>query len=244
MSPIRLFHDEVTVWIGPDNLGARPYFAVLYGLSTIGGVCGLLSFLAALVVLISKKYRTSLAIREITVITLALIGLTIVSNFRGVRYIVPVVPCLCFLLALVFYRFLQKPRATRPVSVMVLIGLLTAGFIQTTIQITQARKNAEDEKLVAEKLGSIQSPGIRTLLIRRDEKSATDLLWESFYLFHGNCQFPIRSLTPDQFRRRHIPPPLIGVCPARDFPLLQQLYPAVQVELARAQLICWKVPTP
>src|ERR1700719_5057871 len=83
MSPGRLFREEVVVWTGPANLGIRPYFAVLYGLSTLGGACGLLSFLAAFVVLFSKKVRTSAGVREIAIVSLAVIGLTVVSNFCG-----------------------------------------------------------------------------------------------------------------------------------------------------------------
>src|SRR3984893_953265 len=81
MSPGHLFHEEVVVWTGPTNLGVRPYFAVFYGLSTIGGVCGLLSFLAAFFVLFSKKEQSPLAVREISMVSLAVIGLTIVSSF-------------------------------------------------------------------------------------------------------------------------------------------------------------------
>src|ERR1700726_1539709 len=85
MSPGRLFHEEVMVWTGPANLGVRPYFAVLYGLSTLGGACGLLSFLAAFLVFFSKKERSPVAVREISMVSLAVIGLTIVSNFQGDR---------------------------------------------------------------------------------------------------------------------------------------------------------------
>src|ERR1700719_5114972 len=45
MSPGRLFREEVMVWTGPANLGVRPYFAVLYGLSKLGGGFGTVLFL-------------------------------------------------------------------------------------------------------------------------------------------------------------------------------------------------------
>jgi hypothetical protein len=35
---------------------------------------------------------------------------------------------------------------------------------------------------------------------------------------------------------------LIGACVERDFPVLKELYPNVEVQLARAQFICWQVP--
>jgi 4-amino-4-deoxy-L-arabinose transferase-like glycosyltransferase len=242
MSPVRVFHDEVVVWTGPANLGVRPYFAVLYGLSTIGGVCGLLSFLAAFFVLFSKKERSPLAVREISVVSLAVIGLTIVSNFRGVRYIVPIIPCLCFLLALVFYRFLERGPIVRLRTAVVLILVLSAGFVQSAITIERRRKDVADEKLIAEKLGELQQPGLRTVLIRA-ETPGEDLLWDSFYLFHGNLRFPLQTDTPERIRRRPPKPPLVGVCVARDFPVIQEVYPNVQVELSRAQFICWRVST-
>lgn len=241
MSMSRLFHEGVVVWTGPTELGSRPYFEVLIGLSTIGGACGLLSFLAAFVVLFSKKEGAPPAVREISIVSLAVIGLVIVSNFRGVRYVEPIVPCLCFLLSLVFYQFFQSGPPVRAGALVVLVGLLTAGFVQTKIQIDHARKNPVDEKLIAEKLGALQRPGTKTLLITA-EGPRGDLLWDSFYLFHGNFRFPVTHYTADQMRRERPKPPLIGACVARDFPIVQEAYPSVEVQLTRAQFLCWRVP--
>jgi 4-amino-4-deoxy-L-arabinose transferase-like glycosyltransferase len=241
MSVTRFFHEEVVVWTGPTELGARPYFEVLIGLSTAGGACGLLSFLAAFVILFSRKERAHPAVREISVVSLAVIGLAIVSNFRGVRYVEPVVPGLCFLLALVFYRFLQSGPPVRARTAVVLVGVLIAGFVQTKLQIDHARKNPVDEKLIAEKLGELQRPGTETLLIKAEQPGG-DLLWDSFYLFHGNLRFPVTHYTADQIRREPPKPPLVGACVARDFAVVQEIYPSVEVQLARAQFVCWRVP--
>ena len=243
MSPGRLFHQEVVVWTGPANLGVRPYLAVLYGLSTLGGACGLLSFLAAFVVLFSKKERISAGVREIATVSLAVIGLTVVSNFRGVRYIVPIIPFLCFLLALLFHRFLERGPVIRLRTTVLLIVVLSAGFVHSTITINHRRKDVADEKLIAEKLGALQEPGTKTTLIKAD-KPGGDLLWDSFYLFHGNLRFPVQAYTVDEIRSDPPKPPLIGACVARDFPVIQNVYPNVQVELVRAQFICWHVNTP
>jgi 4-amino-4-deoxy-L-arabinose transferase-like glycosyltransferase len=239
MSPGRLFQDEVVVWIGPANLGVRPYFAVLYGLSTYGGACGLLSFLAAFYILFSKKKQSSV-VREISIVSLAVIGLTIVSNFRGVRYIVPIIPCLCFLLAVVFYRFLERRPIIRVWTAIILIVVLSAGFVHSAITIERRQKDATDEKVTAEKLGELQQAGVKTVLIKA-ETPGTDLLWDSFYLFHGNLRFPVRAYTPEQVRRHPPKPPLVGVSVARDFPVVQGLYPDARVEFSRAQFICWQV---
>jgi hypothetical protein len=69
-----------------------------------------------------------------------------------------------------------------------------------------------------------------------------DLMWDSFYLFYGNFRFPMIRLTTGEIRATPPKPPLIGVSVARDFPVVKELYPNVQVELARAQFICWRVP--
>jgi 4-amino-4-deoxy-L-arabinose transferase-like glycosyltransferase len=240
MSPGRVFHEEVVVWTGPANLGVRPYLEVLYGLSASGGACGLLSFLAAFFVLLSKKERSPFAAREISMVSLAVIGLTIVSNFRGVRYIVPIIPCLCFLLALVFYRFLERGPVIRLRTAVVLIIVLSAGFVQSAITIERRRKDVADEKLIAEKLGELQQAEVKTVLIK-DKILGRDLLWDSFYLFHGNLRFPVQEYTPERIRRNPPKPPLVGVCVARDFPVIREVYPNVQVELSRAQFICWSV---
>ncbi|PYL72831.1 MAG: hypothetical protein DMF26_15710 [Verrucomicrobia bacterium] len=123
-----------------------------------------------------------------------------------------------------------------------LVVLLTAGFVHATIQINHARKNAGDEKLIAEKLGQLQRAGTKTVLIKA-EKPGGDLLWDSFYLFHGNCRFPVKPYTVDEMRGHPPMPPLIGACVARDFPVIRDIYPNVKVELVRAQFICWQVDT-
>ena len=240
MSVREIFYKEVIVWTGPTGLGNRPYLAILIGLSTLGGACGLLSFLAAFVVLFSKKVRPSAGVREVAIVSLAVIGLAVVSNFRGVRYIVPIVPCLCFLLALLFHRFLEQGPVIRFRATVLLIIVLSADFVHSAITIERRQKNVPDEKLIAEKLGALQQPQTKAILIKA-EKSGGDLLWDSFYLFHGNCRFPVKSYTVDEMRSHPPEPPLIGACVARDFPVIRDLYPSVQVELVRAQFICWQV---
>ena len=102
------------------------------------------------------------------------------------------------------------------------------------------RKNVADEKIIAEKLGELQQSGTKTALVEATNFGG-DLMWDSFYLFHGNFRFPLERFTVDQIRRDPPKPPVIGVCVARDFPVVQELYPNVQVQLTRARFICWKV---
>ena len=236
-----LYHEEVVVWLGPEGLGQRPYFEVPMALSLAGGLCGFLSLVAPFVVLLSKKDRPTPAIREIAIVSIAWIVLLILSNFRHQRYAIPVLPALCFLLALIFYRFLKQPPPVRTRAAIALIVLLIAGFVHGQIRINVWRRDVTDEKMIAEKLGALQGPGVQTVLIKAIVPG-NDLMWDSFYLFHGNSRFPVTKLTTDEIRANPPRPPLIGASVARDFPVVQQLYPNVQVELTRAQFICWRVP--
>jgi 4-amino-4-deoxy-L-arabinose transferase-like glycosyltransferase len=236
-----LFHQEVVVWLGPAGLGRRPYFEIPMAMSLTGGLCGFLSLIAPLMILFSRKERPIPPVREIALVSLIFLALAIVSNFRHIRYAIPVVPLLCFLLAFVFYRFLKQAPPVRTRAAVALGILLTAGFVHAKIHINDRRKNVADEKVIAEKLGELQRPKTKTVLIKAI-KPGNDLLWNSFYLFHGNFRFPVAKLTPDEIRANPPTPPLIGACVERDFPVLKELYPNVEVQLARAQFICWQVP--
>ncbi|HJX98975.1 MAG TPA: hypothetical protein VJ281_08865 [Chthoniobacterales bacterium] len=236
-----LYHEEVVVWLGPAGLGQRPYFEVPMALSLAGGLCGFLSLLAPFVILFSKKERPAPAVRDMAIVSITWIVLLILSNFRHQRYAIPVLPSLCFLLALVFYRFLKQPPPVRNRAVAALGILLVAGFVHGQIRINIWRKDVADERMIAEKLGALQAAGVETVLIKAIVPGH-DLMWDSFYLFHGNFRFPVIKLTTDEIRASPPKPPLIGAAVARDFPVVQQLYPNVQVELTRAQFICWRVP--
>lgn len=241
MPVVSLFHEEVVVWLGPEWLGRRPYFEVLIAMSSHpGGVCGFLSLIALLAVLFSRKLGASWQVREIALVTLAFIALVILSNFRHIRYLIPVVPLLCFLLAFVFYRYLRRPQPLRSVAIVALAVVLIAGFVHAKIHINNRRRDVADEKTIAEKLGELQQPGAKMILIK-DVIPGNDLLWDSFYLFHGNLRFPVTNLTVDQIRADPPKPPVVGVCVTRDFPIVKEVYPTVQVRLTRAQFICWQV---
>jgi 4-amino-4-deoxy-L-arabinose transferase-like glycosyltransferase len=236
-----VYHEEVIVWLGPSGLGQRPYFEIPMVMSRAGGLCGFLSLVAPFVILLSRREWPTPSIREMSIVSVAWIVLLIVTNFRHVRYAIPVVPALCLLLALVFYRFLKQPSPARTRAIAALIILLIAGVIQGQIRINVWRRDVSDEKMIAEKLGALQQPGVQTVLIRA-VAPGNDLLWESFYLFYGNFRFPVIQSTTDEIRANPPKPPLIGASVARDFPVVKELYPNVQVELARARFICWRVP--
>ena len=235
-----LFHEEVVVWLGPEGLGNRPYLEVPLKLALAGGAAGLFLLLAPFVVLFSRKERPAPAVREIAILSLLVLGLTIVSNFRGVRYILPILPCLCFLLALIFWRFLEQGSTIRKRTIAVLVVMLFAGFIHAELQIILRKKDVAQEKVIAERLGEMQQPETKTVLIKAIH-AGNDLIWDSFYLFHGNFRFPVTKYTVDEIRSDPPKPPVIGACVARDFSVVREVYPTVHVQLTRAQFICWQV---
>lgn len=254
-----LFYDQVVVWTGPTRLGARPYFEIPLRMIINGGPAGLCLLVAPLVVLFWKGERFSTAACEIALLCLATIGLAIVSNFRHVRYIIPIVPVGCCLVALVFERFFQKGGFVRSAGITACTVLLFAGFAETKIEINHLEgkpdgndpinrllpflavpKDVTDEQAIARELGSLQRPQTAIVLVESKIPGA-DLLWDSFYLFHGNLKSPVTDYTLDELKTVRPHPPLLGVCVARDFPGIQQLYSEVQVRLPRLKYICWQV---
>jgi hypothetical protein len=120
--------------------------------------------------------------------------------------------------------------------------ILFAGFLQAELQVILRKKDVAEEKVVAEKLGEMQRPGTKIVLIKAIQ-AGNDLMWDAFYLFHGNFRFPVARYTVDEIRNDPPKPPLIGACVARDFPIVREVYPNVQVELVQAQFMCWQVST-
>lgn len=235
-----LFHQEVVDWLGPEHLGAQPYLEIPYRL-IISSAGGVLVFAAPFVILFWKKTEFGNAAREIAIACLALVAVEILFNFRHVRYIEPIIPALCLLLALVAERILRCRGPIRVVAIAAVTILLLAGLVQTELQIYFRRqKDLADEKLVAEKLGELQQPGLRTLLIKAITVG-NDLHFASFYLFHGDLRHPVEKYTADELRQAAPSPPVLGVCVTRDFPAVQSIYPNAKPEYNRAQFIIWRV---
>jgi 4-amino-4-deoxy-L-arabinose transferase-like glycosyltransferase len=235
-----LFHEEVVDWLGPENLGARPYLEIPYHL-IVTTACGFFIFAAPFAILFWKKEHFGAPAREISLVCLALIAIEILFNFREVRYIEPIIPALCLVLAIVAEQILRYRGLVRIAATAILAILLLAGFVQTKLRIDSRRqKNFADEKRVAEELGTLQRPGLRTVLIKA-AKVGTDLHFASFYLFHGNLRWPVEKYTTEEFQQSPPRPPLLGVCVTRDFPAVQGVYPTVKVQFTRAQFILWRV---
>jgi hypothetical protein len=160
------------------------------------------------------------------------------------------------------YWLFEQSGKVRRCAAIALVVLLAAGFVQAQVkiwsngsssrvlvsfvpakvQIDRRQKDVANEKRIAEELGALQQAGTQTVLIEAI-KPGRDLLRDSFYLFHGNFRFPVEKYTVDDIRSNPLDPPLIGACVARDFPVVQEIYPNVRVQLSRAQFVCWRVGT-
>jgi 4-amino-4-deoxy-L-arabinose transferase-like glycosyltransferase len=254
-----LFHEEVTVWLGPEHLGRRPYLEIPFRLTVTAWIVGgLFAFVAPFAVLLWKKQKFGVAAKETAILCIALITLAVLFNFRSVRYMVAIVPSLCLLLAIVLHRFFEQRSTIRIAAVVVLALTLTVGATQAELQmyfrqrnisgkivhgkleLNIGEKNVADEKRVAEQLGALQRGDTKTVLIKAAQ-DGSDLLYDSFYLFHGNLRFPVVKLTVEGLRRNPPAPPVLGVCVQGDFPVVQEVYPNVKVEFTRAQFILWRV---
>ncbi|MDP9186011.1 MAG: hypothetical protein M3O72_01460, partial [Verrucomicrobiota bacterium] len=141
----------------------------------------------------------------------------------------------------VFCRFLGQGSVVRRRTSIALVVLLSAGLVQAELKIILRQKDVANEKVVAEKLGALQQAGTKTVLVEAIHPGG-DLMWDSFYLFHGNFRFPLERYTLDEIRRDPPKPPVIGACVARDFSAVREVYPTLQVQFTRAQFICWQVP--
>jgi 4-amino-4-deoxy-L-arabinose transferase-like glycosyltransferase len=229
--------NEMNILTGPSRLGARTYFEIPYRLS-IAWVCGSLALLAPFVVLWRKK-NSSPAISEIAILSLTVIALAIVCNFRSVRYVMPIVPCLCLLLAIVVHDLCASRRVARSIAAIVVMILLGEGLFAAQMRINHRRRNAIDQQQVAEKLGELQEAGTKIVLIRADDGP---VLYESFYLFYGNLRAPVAERTVETLRQNPPELPAIGACRAQDFAVVQETCPGAVIELQRGDFICWRAP--
>src|SRR2546430_6838546 len=97
---------------------------------------------------------------------------------------VPIVPSLCLLLAVVFHRFLEQRSPGRIVAAVLLALMLIAGLTQAEIQfylrqrnaaakmvhgeikVRVPEKNIADGKRVAEELGALRREGTKIVLVK------------------------------------------------------------------------------
>ena len=218
------------------NVADRPYLEIPLRMNLAWIGFGTIALVAP-VVLLFRITKTE-ASRELSILCLVLIGSAIVFNLRSVRYLVPIVPCLCVLTALLLQSLLDRSRRIRIGVVIVAVLFFVVDVVEAKLKIDSRRKDAADEQLVAEKLGAIQRPGVKTAIIGAGESNG--VLYQSFYLFHGNLHYPVASCSSVQGGRDLPDAPAVGVCASRELPLLREKYRNLVVVFERGPFICWR----
>lgn len=201
-----------------------------------GGACALL---APVFVLFSKKGRAQAAVAELSVVCLGVIVLAVLSNFRSVRYILPVIPGLCLLLAVVLLRLIERRPAVKLTAIATALLFVLIDRVQGQVQVALRRNTVPGQLRIAEDLGARQEAGIPIFVIRPD--LGREVIYQLFYLFYGNLRFPVIKLSPEEFRETSPPIPAMGICAARDLPLLREKYGDVIIQQQRDETIFWRV---
>jgi len=240
MPPMKAFAgDDLNALFGQRQLGARPYFEVLDGLLLSGWAGGAFALIAAIAFLFSRRRDVPAAVSEMSILSLALIVLAVLCNFRSVRYVLPIVPCLCVVLAFFLLQLLEQTGKVRAGAIAFIALLVSSGFLQAEIKMHHRGRDASHEQRVAQKLGEWQRTSASTVLIEPSERKR-DLRSTAFYLFHGNLRFAVKRWTVEQLRESSLPQPVVGVCLARDFASVQTIFPEARAELVHDQFICWQ----
>jgi 4-amino-4-deoxy-L-arabinose transferase-like glycosyltransferase len=218
------------------TFGTRPYLEIPFRLSVIW-LCGALALLAPIILLVSKKDRRQAARTELSILCLSVIVAGVISNLRSVRYILPIVPCLCLLLAVVLIQLIEHRKTIGKIALLIVFVLSIVGVIQGKSKINKQRRDVSDQLQIAHELGVLQKPGRQIVVLR---PVGGEVLYELFYLFYGNLRSPNVEWTPDKLRAAAPARSAIGVCEARDFPIVREKYPDATVNLQKGEFICWR----
>ncbi len=182
-----------------------------------------------------KKSRS--AIIEVSVISGALLALSIAANLRNVRYVLPIIPCLCVLLALFVYGMMERRKPFHTVAVVIAALLSVAGLGVGRWIIKHDHVDLAQEATMARELGAQPSSDSRLILMEGNN----GLQREEFYLFYGDLKFPLANFSVAQIRQNPPRPPLLGICLARDLPVLRDQFPNLKIAAQTGELIRWQV---
>lgn len=228
--------DEARLLVGPSRLGSKPFLEVPFRLITTWP-CGSVALLAAVAVHFGRNKNSRPAVVEISIVTLTLLLLIVLFGFRNGRYLMPLLPGFCVLLA-PFLSWLWERR--RPVTSFVLLFVAVSSLLGPEIgrRIVEGRRqDYSQQKLIAEKLGALQQGEGRQIVILEPNKG---VLPEQFYLFYGNLRDPVETWSVAKMRETRPVRSAIGVCNIRDFAAVRENYHDVTIELAQGQFICWR----
>lgn len=235
LSPTKLFRFQEAVDITWRN-ASQPYLEIPFRLTTTWP-CGSFVLAAPLLLPYLTKNKVRSPIAELSFLCLVLIVLSVISNLRSIRYLLPIVPCLCLLLSVFLCWMLERRQASYTVAFSVVMVLLAAGFPVGQMLITKNRRDYSDQVRIAEELSARQSADRRSVVVEADN----NMLAEEFYLFYGNLNYHLANFTIDQLRQNPPSAPLVGICNARDLPIVQEQFPNLHIRLAVGALNCWEV---
>ncbi len=228
--------DEARLLLGPSRLGSKPFLEVPFRLITTWP-CGLVALFAAVAIHFGRNKDSRPAVVEISIVTLTLLLLIVLFGFRNGRYLMPLLPGFCVLLA-PFLFWLRERR--RPVTSFVLLFVAVSSLLGPEIgrRIVEGRlQDYSQQKLIAEKLGTLQQSEGRQIVILEPNKG---VLPEQFYLFYGNLRGPVETWSVAKMRETRPARSAIGVCNIWDFGAVGESYHDVTIELAQGQFICWR----
>lgn len=229
--------DDPSALFGERHLGARPYFEIFDGLVASGWAGGIFALFAAFAAIIAK--HRNVPAREMSILAFAVVALALVFNFRSVRYVLPIIPCLSVVLALSLSDIAQRNNQNR-VRTIVFAGIFViAGFVQAFIKMHHRGPDASAEQRVARTLGSMQGKGIETILVEPSQRKR-DLRSNAFYLFHGDMKFPLKRRNIEELREAGPPRPAVGVCSASDQSAVKELYRDVDFVVMDGRIVCWR----
>ncbi|OLD70722.1 MAG: hypothetical protein AUG90_00785 [Verrucomicrobia bacterium 13_1_20CM_4_55_9] len=164
--------DEALLLVGSSRLGSKPFLEVPFRLITTWP-CGLVALFAAVAVQFGRNKDSRPVIVEISIVTLTPLLLIVLFGFRNGRYLMPLLPGFCVLLA-PFLFWLWERR--RPVTSFVLLFVAVSSLLGPEIgrRIVEGRlQDYSQQKLVAEKLGTLQQSEVRRVRCALRSESAT-----------------------------------------------------------------------
>jgi 4-amino-4-deoxy-L-arabinose transferase-like glycosyltransferase len=230
--------DEPAKLFGQRHLGARPYFEVIEGLVASGWAGGGFAVLAALGFIFWQRER--IAARELSFVAVIVTLLALICNFRSVRYVVPIVPSLCVVLAVWLQQFLDRDQKSFRRAVAFAALLVTGGFVQAFIKMHHSGgPEPAGEYRAAQALGALQSETTATLLVESGREKR-DLRGNAFYLFHGDLKWPLTRRNLDELANFPTAQPIVGACAGRDFPELQKFFVDAEIVFATDKVVCWR----
>jgi 4-amino-4-deoxy-L-arabinose transferase-like glycosyltransferase len=234
--------DHLPLLFGQRHLGSRPYFEVLDGLLASAWAGGGFALLAAIAFLFLPKQKVPLFIRELSIVSLSVIALAVICNFRSVRYVLPIVPSLSLILAFFLYELLERQGKVGAGAKVFVVVFVLASFGQAFAKMHHRGPDSSSERRIAQTLGTLQRDGTITLLVYSggEKRSLRSI---AFYLFHGGLRFPLKGRSLEQLRENPEPSPALGVCRTRDLAAVQVVYPGAAVAVTLDEFVCWQTPS-